>query len=45
LIYILLSGKSRYRAYSRDATGAIIVAAASEPASRTEPAKDLAQHA
>lgn len=39
------SGRSRYRAYSRGATRAMIVAAASEPASRTEPAKDLAQHA
>jgi uncharacterized membrane protein YbhN (UPF0104 family) len=39
------SGRSRYRAHSRGATRAMIVAAASEPASRTEPAKDLAQHA
>ncbi len=39
------SGKSRYRAHSRRAVRTIIVAAASEPASRTEPAKDLAQHA
>jgi hypothetical protein len=38
------SGKSRYRAHSRAATRAIIVAAASAP-SRNEPTKDLAPHA
>jgi hypothetical protein len=39
------SGKSRYRAHSRTATRAIIVAAATAPPSRNEPAKDLALHA
>lgn len=52
LIYFIFSslarsriGKSRYRAHSRAATRAIIVAAASAPTSRSEPAKDLALHA